>query len=98
MPESKYDEKQDTDLEALRSELKRKVPWAVFAWAIALIVSIFGVGLTVSTLAASRAVEKADISTMRAGTLETRVEGIDQRGRAEFNEIIRRLESIEKKL
>jgi 4-diphosphocytidyl-2C-methyl-D-erythritol kinase len=71
------DKNQDQEIIRLRDGIKSKVPWAIFVWAIAIIMS--GVGWTVFSTAASdsKIESKAENALVRISAVEGNINTIN---------------------
>ena len=100
----KQEEKESEEIGNIQEELKKKTPWVVFVWAIGLIVTMFGIGLTVSASLASsannsaeKAIDIADSIIVKANDLDSRVTAVEIKQDAQFNEVLRSLDRLERR-
>lgn len=82
----------NTEHATIRDEIKSKVPWTVFTFAMTIILIALGWAFT----ATNAADEKANTFSTRIGIAETNLASIQATQAAQFDEILRRLDRIEK--
>ena len=70
------DKSQDQEILRIRDSLKGKVPWTIFVWALGIMVTVFGVGLTISAATAGNASDIANDAKDDVSELKTKVEVI----------------------